>query len=285
MAGICYSELGQPDSARYYYNIAPPPVNCNDSIWRHHLSYLINKWLKHWNESEKELKISNDLSDEMILESTNNKYINLENSLDAEHLKAKNKRNYSIVGLSIGFLLLLISLICWQIIRHQKQKKNKEIEQLQSFINHLQQTNQQLSETNTDLSQQVLARETINPETITELTEAFRVILTQIRKKVGKDNGKAMNSAIMGALTPSYFKHLRQYVDFAHNGLASKLDKSEKLNEKEVNVVCMHICRIPKSIICLYTKHANPQSVSRYQNQIAQKYFGDKSTIDRFLSL
>ena len=116
------------------------------------------------------------------------------------------------------------------------------------------------------------------------MSESFRFLITQIRKNIKTEKKlKELDETIRQTLTPHYFDQLRAFVNFAYSDLALQMEKSGLLMDKEINVICMYLCRIPNTITRIYLKFSNTQNTIRYRNNVAKKYFGQKEVLDSML--
>ena len=83
-------------------------------------------------------------------------------------------------------------------------------------------------------------------------------------------------------LTPEFFNVLRRYVDASHSNLATDMTARQDITEKEVNVICMHLCGISNGFIRIYTKQMNNHSVTNLKDIVAKKFFGEGGSIKDF---
>ena len=232
---------------------------------------------------------------------------NLLQIIEFEEIKAfqqkKHHRNLFLLGkiILIIFIILLIGFICTYLMARKRHKSLKrEIDDLQIFLDKLQKHNLVLqskydeiidqqesshvieSNNNEQRSDTVLFNDHQLSEIITNVAEAFKYILAQIRKNTKDEKGlKQLDIAIKKTLTPSYFNHLRKFVDYAYDGLASDMAKSKILKEKDINIICMYLCQLPNVVLRIYTGYASSQNTIRYRNQIIKKYFGSKERFEQ----
>ena len=190
---------------------------------------------------------------------------------------------YSIIFLII---VLLGGIILHYVYKRKRKIFKQEITALQDFTGKLQILNNNLQSEVNSLSEAHNKEfpDTINHEMIISLSEAFRLILTQIRKRTKNEKElKILDETIKNTLTPSYFNYLRKFVDYAYSGLSTSMKTSGKLTEKEINVICMYLCRLPNTVVRVYTGYSSNQNTIRYRNTITKKYFGSKEALDNLI--
>ena len=301
---VSYIKLNKSDSADYYLSIMPAPASIQDSVFYYEMLQVMNQHEGRWKEALNYEKRSNNLSDKVLLNESSNSLLQAENQASIDSIQ--NKSNSKLAILLIVFLIALAIISLFYILNRRKRNELKhEIEELQRFSDNLQSLNNELSAENSELSKRhedVLSelayiKQQQNEEStqqdnndstkemVSYLAESYRTILTQIRKDVGKgDDKKTLDDVIKKALTPNYFDYLHKYVDYAYSGLATEMTESGKLKDDEVNVVCMYLCRMPSSVIRVYTGLSSIQSVTRQRNQISTKYFGNKEKLESLLT-
>ena len=111
-----------------------------------------------------------------------------------------------------------------------------------------------------------------------KLVYAWKQLFTAIRKKIDEEE---LNKIIKSQMTEVYFTGIRRYVDITHGGLVQKMEKSHRLSRQEVNIVCMHLCGLPNSLIALYINRKT-HSIPKIKSSISKKYFGDSDCFDHF---
>ena len=236
---------------------------------------LINGKNGNWERSTYYLSASDELGEEIVDEG--NKISNSYQQIESEQERVYLTKYHNKWGrFALYTILALMSVVLVAIIlgKLKRQKINHELKDLQLQYQKLELLYQHLVELKNP-----------NSELVENQANTFKYILTQVQKSMSdKYNKDSYKSAIKRAFTPVYFSHLRKYVDFAHDGLATSMSDSGLLEEKEVNVICMYLSRLPNSIINLYIGHSSTQNAIRYRNNIAKKYFGDKDKLKVFLN-
>ena len=295
LLALSYARLNMLDSAQFYLKNVKPPFTVNDSIQYYFLKSVLSEKQNDIESSIRYNDRSNELAACEMLESKENNYHIIEMSQQSDHDKTKERRSTTRFYVSAFLIVILVILVGFFLFTKYKDRKQKhEIEELQRFIQELQslnskyQSHPELSKSNEiDRNSNTKQDEIIEISAITSnLAESFRFILTHIRKNIGKEKEKLkLDAIIKNALTPSYFSYLHKYVDFAYNGLASEMKASTKLKEEEINVICMYLCRMPSSVMLIYTGLSSIQSVTRQRNHIATKFFGSKEKLESLLTL
>lgn len=302
---LSYYNLNKFDSAYYYFKKGNEPLSTNDSILYYQFRAL---WSKHNNDIQHFIefeKKSNDIAADEMVNSQENTLQSIEFSAITNHNTLRDKHIFIVY-----LIILLVSAIAFIAIftryklnrkrySHKIKELNNSLQELQLLESDLR---QKLNDTlvtpigndevannhthtaitdNTEITKQISAKYN---DTLSNISDAFRILVIQIRKNMKTEKDiKTLDESIKSALTPGYFKTIYDFVDYAYSGLASQMRESDKLNEKETNVICMYLCRLPNTIIRIYTGLSNNQNTIRYRNNAACKFFGSKNALESLL--
>ena len=299
---ISYISLNIPDSADYFFEQAGRPTTTKDSILYYQFLSIQSKFHGDIDKSIRYEQISNNLaSDEMLVKNDGIlQQIEFEET-ESHQNRINKKRFFSIISIILSFSLLCLTFNYFMNLKRRKRFFH-EINELQAFSDRLQHLNDDLKNKYDEYSSQNLTLESPENQTIPHgtlpnridsvkfnaiisgLSDSYRFILTQLRQSINNEKElEKLDKTIKESLTPKYFEHLRTFVDYAYSGLATSMVMSGTLKDKEINLLCMYLCRIPNTIMRIYTGLSNTPNMIRSRNNIAKKYFGSKEVLDQLL--
>ena len=283
---LSYAQLNQLDSAKYYFKKAADLLNIGDSLLFYQCLSVQNKLENNIDKSIYYEKLSNDIAADEMVKSHKNILQQIEFEQEKQYRDNKQRNLIQTILFVFSIIVIISGIIFYCVYRKRRNKFEQEISALQDFTDKLQSMNDNLQSELADLvnKQSKTDEGTLNQEMIVNLSEAFRLILTQIRKSTKNEKElKILDETIKNTLTPSYFNYLRRFVDYAYSGLATSMETSGKLTDKEINVICLHLCRLPNTVLRVYTGYASTQNTIRYRNNIAKKYFGSKDALENLV--
>ena len=153
----------------------------------------------------------------------------------------------------------------------------KEVEQMQSKLKSAEQSQ-------AEIVRQLKQRDEQNQlqsMQIAQLHIMLREIFNEYEKAFRKAKNKSKDSFTQQALNSEFMKHIQTYVNQSHHGLVDAMRQDKDITEKEINVICMHLCHIPNAIISQYTD-TKEHSVINMKSITARKFFGNKGKCEDF---
>ena len=115
-------------------------------------------------------------------------------------------------------------------------------------------------------------------------TETLRTLLSTLQKP-SKKNQKADNEYILkDVLSEQFFMFLRQYIDASHNLMVTDMLANQQLSEQDINIICMHLCKIPNSVIRIYAGYTNEHSVTTRKERIVKIFLGKNAKISDIMN-
>ncbi|MBQ7691583.1 MAG: hypothetical protein IJT30_10410 [Muribaculaceae bacterium] len=133
-------------------------------------------------------------------------------------------------------------------------------------------------------AQMLMAKEIESQQLASSLGRMSDAILSMV-----ESNAKLYKSGQLGSegmrriiFTDDFFNVLRQHINTTHHGLAEALAQAVGITDREVNVVCMHLCGFTNGLIKIYTGQTNNHSVTNLKDIIAKKFFGKNGAIGDF---
>ncbi len=271
-----YVKLGNPDSAKYYFNSAKPSASMQESVSR----YLAESNLKY---SCGEYKEAFDLRDRASvlahkLETTSGRQIvfNTETLIDKHREEVKNLiyvRNLIIVG----FVLLLICLIFLMLLRRNKLKQQHLLEQISQMQTNI-----------LDVIEQDLEKESLmNDSTLAYFSKADQLVKLY---HSCKESPHALHTRMVKIINDEadreqFWNTIHRYLNSkSRGGLLDKFRKEyPKLKIPEINVACLVACGFSNILISIYMGYGDAHYVYNKKKMIAKK-MGIATTLDSFLT-
>ncbi len=282
---ISYSKLNYRDSALYYHINSPLPANLDDSVW--------------YNQSEAELRLlNNDIQNSVKYENfaddlAGNKVISsIENGLTNIEYKTEIEYNLSSHNDEVTFLIIVAAIIILTLLLlyfYKSIRRQGELQSLYKFIDDLenQVSSSEILATKLNSTKDQLNRSNVDLERMREsidlITDALRTILTIFQHSHYKQKSES-NHILDDVLSEEFFAHLRLFIDYTHHDLASSMSENEKLSVQDINIVCMHICKIPNTIISHYAGYANVHSVTTRKDRIVKTFLGTNAHISDIMN-
>ena len=156
--------------------------------------------------------------------------------------------------------------LCASLQQSVEQVQDSSAQKEQEYIEHINKLNALLAQTSEGV----------------ELTDAWRPLFAELRKNINKVSGvKLLDSVIKVTLSEQYFQQIRRLVNVRHHGLVTRLTDSHKLTIREINIICLHLCGMPNTVIAVYAERKT-HSIPKVKARIAEKYFGEKCSFDDF---
>ena len=82
-------------------------------------------------------------------------------------------------------------------------------------------------------------------------------------------------------MNKDFMERLQTYINHTHHSLVDAMKQNSRISEKEINVICMHLCHIPNAIISIYTG-TKEHSVINMKSITARKFFGENGKCEDF---
>ena len=300
MAAICHAKLGAADSARRVFNQSPPPVTNGDTILWLRAQEALSELDGDLRQSKAFANAASNHSGETLVRSVASNLPAAEAAVAAEVRGSQVwHRAYGIiVAAAIAFMAVALWFVFRFVIpkrrfakdladlnqtvqRLEKQEKEltKERDRLRSQLKNDEESKRRLEQVEGELSTS-LQRNSEQEEWISALAESIASTSEALQKFIDGCNNafkdKQFDEKVFTemVLTPEFFQVLRAYVDSTHHNLAAQLASRPDISDRDVNVICMHLCGISNGFIRIYTKQSNNHSVTNLKDIVAKKFFG-----------
>ena len=269
--------LGLLDSAKSTIKCFPRPESKLDSMQYYQCLADIAKAEK---SSQKAIdhqqipdKINMDFSREMRDNSLQETEKLVDNQFDTEH--QENLYCYIIFCCVVIFVFVL--LILYYAKRKEKVAKSykQELERLKEKIEiSIEKYNAELLSHNKKIEQiesQNLQSIAHTHQAIDSSLECFSMVMGKLLNQY-KFTAKKKNEKISQIMDDNFFATLRTYINLRYNKLVEKLYSSAySLNEEEINIICLELCKFPNAILWTYSNCINPHSLFNKKKIIAKK--------------
>lgn len=279
--GNLFTMIGQPDSARHYYEIAAHSLNrwvAETAFRRLKLLYAL--------KGKDSLACTMALNaDKMLKEEITNAEF-AENRANYEREKMQNelnrlkidKQRREIMLLSLGLGFILIVFLSYFLLQRRKRQANKLL--LQEKTIHLEQA-QQLLEQAEELTL-LREKESQLRESLFRRMKSFHKIpsLEESKEEEPENSGQRI------ALSQEEWEDIRQTVDKSYDNFTQRLQQSfPSLSEKDINFCCL--VKIGVSIKDLSDIYCiSRTSISRKKQRVKRDKLGltaEDETLDAFL--
>ena len=284
---ISFAKLGRPDSAEIFLNLAPKPIQIEDSILR----WRAIAELAYARGDLKTYAYNNDIainkSDSVLLASQADKIKEVEAKFDmaqkeVEHLTKQRQLISVIVVLSL--IVIVISVVIY-IQRKKIELSKREVEvaqyQLSDLRNQIADSLQQISALK---QQQEAARPDEQLSTlmgsIDNSLECYSSVLANLLKQM-KASGSEKNSKLAAIMNDEFFAQLYRFVNLRHDNLVDRLRAPEfNLTNEEINIICLDLCKFPNVIQWTYSNCDRYHSLHNKKKKIANKVHNSETIAD-----
>ena len=116
---ISYASIGRIDSAQFYFSRMPMAVTKNDSVFYYEILHVLNRNQGNWEEALKYEKLSNNLSDDVVSNDSDNPIIQAEHQAIIDYSTSHNSIPWWVF-IIIG---LLIVVPCMALFNAKRQKR------------------------------------------------------------------------------------------------------------------------------------------------------------------
>ena len=290
VVSIAYAKQKNIDSAKYFFAHAPMPTNLDDSVWSFQAKSEISLLEGNLPASVEHKTNADELAGIKVFNSLKNTLFKQESKEEKEWREEQQHQDFLIKEIVIIIVATLVFLLLFIIYWYREAKKKRELRDMKQFIEQLElqaESEQQLREEYRQTKEQLESR---NAEIVSihssmdHFTETLRTLLSTLQKP-SKKNQKADNEYILkDVLSEQFFMFLRQYIDASHNLMVTDMLANQQLSEQDINIICMHLCKIPNSVIRIYAGYTNEHSVTTRKERIVKIFLGKNAKISDIMN-
>ena len=288
-----YAKLGKVDSALMILEQSPAPATFSDSVifWqtKSDIAAAQGDVKSHiaYNDS------AEDIDDRVLLASQHAKLLEVDQSFDNDKLKNSISdllKRYAAIWIVLLVIALVLVYTMFRLFKTKAISKQdrKELEKMYEILQaksaQLEQLKSDVASDSTDTNTNIqedssgnLSRNDIFiDKTVTELASTYRMIINRCTNTTDLNQ---LKNILKDVFTPAFFSRLRLFVDSTYHGMASSMANAESLTQQEVNILCMHICKMPNAFIAVYADLTSVHSVTKLKNTIAARFLGSNKRI------
>ncbi len=261
---IACSKLGEYDSANFYLSKSRLPRNMRDTLLRNQALFLSDP--KNANAKNQFPVESDNIVDSLSRKTLKAEFALIESQCIMEDSNLSHSK--SIQYILICFAIIIF--IFFALAAYRNRARKQQLKQLEDEIN---------------AAKNELATIIADNESLQSSNDLFVEYQTQVYKKVLQALTKnktdiAKRALINETMSQSFIQILYKCVNLKYNNLADFLIKSNRLNERDINIACMHFCKLPNFVIMCYMNVTIEHSVTTRKNIIAKKILGNSNDIN-----
>ena len=287
---IAYAKLGGLDSAEFFHNHSPKLANLDDSVFYNQAISEIRLLAGDFVNSVKYENESDEIASRKVISSIDNNLTTIESNTYKEWRESLHNHDINKMSSSVALFALIVFLLLFGLNWHKSKRKRYELQSLQQFIGELESkayAGKQLENdyriTKEQLDSQNAEIESMR-QSMDSFTDTLRVLLNSLQKPHKKSLKSDSDIIIRNVLSEPFFALLRQYVDNAHHGLATAMSNNDQVSDQDINIICMHICKIPNSIIGNYAGYTSVHSVTTRKEKIVKAFLGENAKISDIMN-
>jgi tetratricopeptide (TPR) repeat protein len=278
-ASYSYAMLSNIDSAVYYLKKFPQELKPDEKIEYYDIISIIERLKGHKDLYIKYAKLSDNISDSIMLNSTQTQLRDIEQKYDNQGLSLKNEQmradnNRLALLASIAVIFVLVTLIV--IMRYRHKAKVDKIE-INSIRYELEQSLEMISakdDINADLKRTIDSQISITKDLV-ESSYKYEFDTAKFMKRFRE-------SMTEGKSGSDFLASMRPYVNATHNDMLTRIQSEfPMLTSDDIDVISMVCCNFPLNVMMLYLGYTNTHSVSNKKRLIAKKL--GAQTIEDFI--
>ena len=289
-AARSYLKIGNIDSAKQVFDMAPQPVDAVDSMNYFDVLAEIADAENHHDIYKKYKELSHDIIERILSESKKGEITvaNVEfdklQSQKVHELKEKQsfKQIAAIIIVSLFISALIIYIFYRRFLERRKEYTdiNKELEKTLAKLHEQANKNKSVSE--------LVAHRTA---ALDELYQTIRVRIHdrgRVKKVVPLSSVfKSMhdrNEILSLDLKEKFWDEMKLSVDGEYNGIYTFVEKNyPQLSERDLKIFCLLCANISPQIIKLCMNLTSPRTITNYRSAIIKKKMGLDMSLDAFI--
>lgn len=286
-AAYAYANLGQADSARYFFNLAKDkPLSDLETLCKLRAVMTLALLEKDYLKSYTTLYKLKQFSDSLLVSSHQNELYTIEKQFDKkqvelQNLQLKQERTFWTA------LFFCVTTVCIVLIVLFVRRRNR-LRDYRLLMEQMQ--NENLSMKNS-LMEKLEAPDPMRSSDFEALRAAFQERVDVIRHLVDfsysrkpEDFIREFNKCVtVNNPGKTFWRDLRCFVDYNFNSLITKIaDEYPQLSDTELNFICLMCCNFSNVEIMVCMSYKNERSVCNKRLIIARK-MGINMPLERFL--
>lgn len=286
-AAYAYANLGQADSARYFFNLAKDkPLSDLETLCKLRAVMTLALLEKDYLKSYTTLYKLKQFSDSLLVSSHQNELYTVEKQFDKkqvelQNLQLKQERTLWTALFFCATTVCIVLIVLFVRRRNRLRDYRLLMEQMQ---------NENLSMKNS-LMEKLETPDPMRSDDFEALRAAFQERVDVIRHLVDfsysrkpEDFIREFNKCVtVNNPGKTFWRDLRCFVDYNFNSLITKIaDEYPQLSDTELNFICLMCCNFSNVEIMVCMSYKNERSVCNKRLIIARK-MGINMPLERFL--
>ena len=249
---LSFSELGNVDSAKYYFNLMPKCVDSLDSIKYLSAKAEIENLIGHHNNYLYLSAQSDSIADTWLISSQNNGLKHIELAISKE-INSRQTSSYLLQNNKYKIIIsLLVAIIVVLIFFNSNSKQKREIKALSDLVKQLEWQKMEAEQAN-HTDDEILRKIGLQSYCVNEL---FKGVVysgkrgASIFKLLFEGKSKKESGIISVKVPDDFWSKLGEYVDAAYPNAFENMKKAGiELTEKEANIISLDCLQIPNAVI------------------------------------
>lgn len=290
-AASAFLHLGRADSARYYLNQAPAMSTVADSIMYYQLMADLARHDHKFEDAIKYLTMTHNLADSVMMNSMNDRLMEVENKYDTQKADLENALLSSRLKgtlLALALFVLAAGALAFMLWRNRNRLKIQQTEyelmkaDLDQSINSLQQMQSMLEERETPQKQSNELK-TIVDSQIQVVHQLLQWSYECNEATFAKRFNSLMTMRGPDKVGASYWDNLQALANELYDNVLIKAQEAANgtLRDDEINMIALQCHGFSRTVIMMCMHYTNLRTVSNKKIQIAHKL--GINTLDEFL--
>ncbi len=286
-----YIQLGNLDSAQNELDIIPSPVTASDSLSYYQCLSNLAKAKHFYGKSVEYQNIPDNINTDIDRRLQDNSLVAIERNIDSKQLEHNQKRTifrYILLALSVFSLVIVAGVFihrkqrrAFHVYEKQLHEANDNTKQLiAQFESIVREKDNALSQMQRDwrkIDSENLETQKKLIESIEGSLACYSSVLTNVLKQM-KASSREKNTKLASIMDEDFFAQLYLYLNLRYDNLIDKLaDGDYDLNNEEVNIICLELCRFPNPIHWAYSNCDRYKSLLNKKKIIANKVNGSQT--------